>query len=158
MGGGGGLHRGGPVGADQGLSPSQNPVPGLVPGPTRVFYDGGCGLCHGAVRFAARRDILGRLRFAPLDGPTFRRTVPVEARRDLPDSLVVLTAEGAVLSRSEAILHLLGRLGSPWPAVASVLAWVPVPLRDGVYRLVARLRRRQEACTLVTPGDDRFEP
>nr|WP_279343157.1 DUF393 domain-containing protein [Geothrix paludis] len=130
----------------------------MVPGPTRVFYDGGCGLCHGAVRFAARRDILGRLRFAPLDGPTFRRTVPVEARRDLPDSLVVLTAEGEVLSRSEAVLHLLGRLGLPWPAVAAALAWVPVPLRDGIYRLVARLRRRQEACALVAPGDDRFEP
>lgn len=144
------------MGADQGLSPSSRPDPGPVP--TRVFYDGGCGLCHGAVRFAARRDTLGRLRFAPLDGPTFQRTVPAEARRALPDSLVVLTPEGAVLSRSEAILHLLGRLGSPWPAVASVLAWVPVPLRDGVYRLVARLRRRQEACTLVTPGDDRFEP
>lgn len=156
MGGGGGLHRGGPVGADQGLSPSQSP--GQNPGPTRVFYDGGCGLCQGAVRFAARRDILGRLRFAPLDGPTFRRTVPAEARRDLPDSLVVFTAEGAVLSRSEAILHLLGRLGSPWPAVAGALAWVPDPLRDGIYRLVARLRRRREACALVTPGDDRFEP
>ncbi|WP_243288609.1 thiol-disulfide oxidoreductase DCC family protein [Geothrix terrae] len=128
------------------------------PEPTRVFYDGGCGLCHGAVRFAARRDTLRRLRFAPLDGPTFRRTVPAEARRDLPDSLVVLTAEGAVLSRSEAILHLLGRLGSPWPAVVVALAWVPVPLRDGVYRLVARLRRRREACALIAPGDGRFEP
>nr|WP_275976584.1 DUF393 domain-containing protein [Geothrix alkalitolerans] len=138
------------------MSPSQSP--GQDPGPTRVFYDGGCGLCQGAVRFAARRDILGHLRFAPLDGPTFRRTVPAEARRDLPDSLVVFTAEGAVLSRSEAILHLLGRLGSPWPAVAGALAWVPDPLRDGIYRLVARLRRRREACALVTPGDDRFEP
>lgn len=144
------------MGADQGLSPSQSPGP--APGPTRVFYDGGCGLCHGAVRFAARRDALGRLRFAPLDGPTFRRTVPAEARRDLPDSLVVLTAEGAVLSRSEAVLHLLGRLGSPWPAVAAVLAWVPVPLRDGVYRLVARLRGRREACALGAPGDGRFDP
>lgn len=152
MGRGAGLHRGGPVGADQGLTPDPSP------GPTRVFYDGSCGLCHGAVRFAARRDTLRRLRFAPLDGPTFRRAVPAEARRDLPDSLVVLTAEGAVLSRSEAILHLLRRLGSPWLAVAATLAWVPVPLRDGIYRLVARLRRRREACALVAPGDDRFEP
>lgn len=150
MGGGDGLHRGGPVGADQGLNPG--------PEPTRVFYDGGCGLCTGAVRFAMRRDRARTLRFAPLGGSTFLRVVPAAAREVLPDSLVVLTPEGKALVQSEAVLHLLRRLGAPWPTVAGALARVPVPLRDGVYRLVARLRRRRAACDLVPAWDDRFEP
>ncbi|HZH02738.1 MAG TPA: DCC1-like thiol-disulfide oxidoreductase family protein [Myxococcaceae bacterium] len=33
-----------------------------------LFYDGGCGLCHRAVRFVLARDPAGRFRFAPLGG------------------------------------------------------------------------------------------
>lgn len=115
-------------------------------------------MCQGTVRFAARRDVQRRFRFAPLGGPTFLRTLPAEVRTGLPDSLVVITAGGRVLLRSEAVLHVLTQLGAPWPALAAGLAWVPVPVRDAVYRLVARLRRRQRACALAAPEDGRFEP
>jgi predicted DCC family thiol-disulfide oxidoreductase YuxK len=43
--------------------------------------------------------------------------------------------------RSDAVLRIAGRLGAPWSA-AGVLLAVPRPLRDGVYRLVARVRHR----------------
>lgn len=140
------------MGADQGLTADPSP------GPTRVFYDGGCGLCQGTVRFAARRDVRTRFRFAPLGGPTFLRILPAEVRAGLPDSLVVVTDAGRVLLRSEAVLHVLRQLGPPWPALAAALAWVPAPVRDAAYRLVARLRRRQQGCVLAAPEDGRFEP
>ena len=59
-----------------------------------VFYDGGCGLCHRAVRFAIAHDPDGaRFRFASLDSEAFRRRVPEAARTGLPDSIVALTPD-----------------------------------------------------------------
>lgn len=153
MGGGAGLHRGGPVGAGQGLN-----------GPDRLFYDGGCGLCHRAVSFLAGRDRAGAIRFAPLGGATFLRSLPLEARGSLPDSLVVLTAEGGLLTRSAAVRHLLRRIGGGWGLLARAAGLLPLAWADGLYDAVARRRGRWfpppvEGCPLP-PGDQRarFEP
>jgi predicted DCC family thiol-disulfide oxidoreductase YuxK len=108
-----------------------------------IFYDGHCGLCHRAVRFVLAEDRAGAaFRFAPLDSDTFRAAVSEEERARLPDSMVVKTKEGAVLTRSTAFLHILRRLGGLWRVVALVGGLVPQVLRDGVYDGVARVRRR----------------
>ena len=131
----------------------------------RIFYDGDCGLCHRWVKFALARD-RGRelFRFAPLAGPTFASDVTPEERRGLPDSIAVRTADGRLLVRSAATLHILTRLGGPWRALAGVLGLVPRPLRDWTYDGVARVRKRlfaapPAACPLV-PRElaRRFDP
>ncbi len=126
---------------------------------TRLFYDGDCGLCRGAVRFAARHDQSGQIRFAPLGGETFERLVSAEARVGLPDSLVVVTPEGDLLTQTRAVIHLLGRMGPMWRWMGPVLAWIPESLGDSVYRMIARLRPRKRACALdASIEDDRFDP
>jgi predicted DCC family thiol-disulfide oxidoreductase YuxK len=119
-----------------------------------LFYDGDCGLCHRSVRFVVAADRAGRFRFAPLGGETFRALVPADARGGLPDSIVVRRADGALLARSDAALHVLRRLRGVWPALAAVLALVPRGLRDAGYDFVARRRARWfarpvDACPLV---------
>jgi predicted DCC family thiol-disulfide oxidoreductase YuxK len=132
--------------------------------PELLFYDGGCGFCHRSVRFVAAADRLGRFRFAPLGGETFRRLVPAERVPDLPDSIVLRRADGALLVGSEATLHVLRRLGGGWRPVAALLALVPRPLRDAGYDFVARHRARwfarpPAACPLVPPHlRTRFAP
>jgi predicted DCC family thiol-disulfide oxidoreductase YuxK len=66
-----------------------------------------------------------------------------------------------ILARSSAILALLRELPRPWPAVAVALGWIPRPLRDLAYRLVARWRYRicgrLETCPLPSARDrERF--
>lgn len=108
-----------------------------------VFYDGGCGLCHRTVRFALARDPDGsRFRFAALGGAAFRRLVPEARRADLPDSIVVLTADGSLLSRSAAVIHILDRIGGPWRAQGGLVALVPRRIRDFGYDGIARMRYR----------------
>jgi predicted DCC family thiol-disulfide oxidoreductase YuxK len=133
--------------------------------PEVLFYDGHCGLCHRAVTFVLKHDRDGRaFRFAPLQGATFERLVPVEQRRLLPDSIVVTTADGKLLVRSEAALHVLRRLDGGWKILASVLAIVPRGLRDFVYNFVARTRygifgRREDLCPVMPPElRKRFDP
>ncbi len=123
----------------------------------RIFYDGHCGLCHGAVRFVIARDPQGRLfRYAPLEGATFTALVPAERRAGLPDSVVVLTADGRLLVRSEAFIYILRRLGGFWRVMGAIIAVIPRTIRDGVYNFIARVRyrifgRRPEVCPVTPP-------
>jgi predicted DCC family thiol-disulfide oxidoreductase YuxK len=130
-----------------------------------AFYDGHCGLCHRAVRFVLAEDSLGTaFRFAPLQGETFAARVAAERRAGLPDSIVVETAEGALLVRSSAFLHILRRLGGGWRMLAAILAAIPRPVRDAAYDFVARIRysifgRRDDVCPIVPPDlRARFDP
>ena len=121
-----------------------------------IFYDGHCALCHASVRFIARHDPRGLFAFAPLDGPTFREAVPQPRRERLPDSVIVLTRDGRLLMHSTAALHILHRLGGVWRVMAVIGRLVPRPLRDGVYRLIAVVRRYlfprpRGVCPLMSP-------
>jgi len=133
-------------------------------GRTRAFYDGTCGLCHRTVRLLLAEDPGGEaLRFAPLDSEAFRLAVPEEARAGLPDSLVAVTPDGALLTRSSAVAHLLARLGGAWRLAAWVVLAFPRPVRDAAYDGVARVRRRlfaapDAACPLLPERlRDRFD-
>jgi predicted DCC family thiol-disulfide oxidoreductase YuxK len=124
-------------------------------GPDTLFYDGNCGLCHRAVRFVLAEDRDGTaFRFAPLGGEAFRAAVPEAERARLPDSFVIHTAGGAVLTRSAAVRYVLQRLGGLWRVLAGLAGLVPARLLDRLYDGVARVRLRlfakpAEACPLL---------
>ncbi len=130
-----------------------------------LFYDGHCALCHFSVKFVLKHDRPGKLfRFAPLLGPTFAARVPAEKRAGLPDSVVVLTNEGALLVRSDAFLHVLRQLGGGWRALAAVIGVIPRSLRDVAYDFIARVRyrvfgTREDSCPVMAPDlRARFDP
>lgn len=122
-----------------------------------IFYDGHCGMCHRSVRWVVKRDPAGtRFRFAPLQGTTFQKLVPAFYRAALPDSMVLRTADGNLLLRSDVSIHILRRLGGPWIPLASMLHVVPRVLRDGAYDFIARIRRRlfarpTDTCPILPP-------
>jgi predicted DCC family thiol-disulfide oxidoreductase YuxK len=120
-----------------------------------IFYDGHCGLCNRAVRFVLAEDPAGRLfRFAPLGGETFLSVVPLADRVALPDSLMVRTVEGALLTRTEAVRHVLRRLGGAWRLADFIAGILPRRACDRVYSKVAAVRGRlfapaSAACSIV---------
>jgi predicted DCC family thiol-disulfide oxidoreductase YuxK len=137
----------------------------LAPEPEMLFYDGHCALCHRSVKFVLKHDRSGKLfRFAPLQGPTFEARVAAEKRVGLPDSVVVLTNEGALLTRSNVFLHVLRRLGGGWQALAAVIGVIPRLLRDLAYDFIARVRyrvfgKREDWCPVIAPElRARFDP
>lgn len=129
-----------------------------------LYYDGNCGLCHHAVLFVLKRDPDGRLfRFAPLQGETFRAAIDEAERAVLPDSIVIQTEHGNLLTRSDAALHIGHRIGGIWRALARLGQVVPRPLRDLVYDGIARIRHRlfaapHDTCPILPPHlRDRFD-
>ena len=133
-----------------------------------VVFDGRCGFCNASVRWLLRRDRWDRLRFVALES---EKVAGLLARHSLSglDSasgtiLVVRNAGEAaegVLMRSDAVLVLLRELRQPWPVAGFVLKWIPRPVRDLGYRMIARWRHRiwgrLESCPVPTAEErERF--
>lgn len=119
-----------------------------------VLFDGVCNLCSGAVRFLIRRDPRAALRFASLQSETGRR---LQSERGIdPDALgsIVLVAGDRWWAESTAVLRIVRHLRGAWPLL-TVFLLVPRPLRDLIYRWIARNRYRwfgkKETCWLPTP-------
>ncbi len=109
-----------------------------------VFYDGVCRLCDRTVRFLLQIDRDRVLWFAPLQGEAAKRLNKGSAPTDMKTMLFVEdygTDNERVSSRSTGILRMLARVGGAWRVVSWVRV-VPAPLRDLVYRVVARYRYR----------------
>ena len=131
-----------------------------------VVFDGTCALCNRMVRWFLRRDRLDRLRFtasgsAEVAALLARHKIGIPELEAGPNTILVVRdcgeAAECVLVRSDAVLALLGELPQPWPSVAAALGWIPRPLRDLGYRLIAcwryRIWGRLESCPLPTPEE-----
>jgi predicted DCC family thiol-disulfide oxidoreductase YuxK len=141
-----------------------------VGGRLLVIFDGHCGFCNKSVRWFLRRDLHDRLRFVASQSPQAAELLARHrfASADLepgPNTiLVVRDADGAnerILLRSDAAMAMLLELPRPWPAVGRLFGWIPRPVRDLGYRLIARWRDRiwgrLESCPLPTPKErERF--
>lgn len=125
-----------------------------------IVFDGVCVLCNGWVQFLLRRDRAARYRFAAMQSPSGRALL---LRQGLdPDDPVsfLLVEPDRAWQDTDAIVRVVTGLGGAWRLVRLV-AMLPRPLRDRLYRWLARNRYRwfgrREACMLVPAGcEDRF--
>lgn len=106
-----------------------------------VVFDAQCLLCNGWVQFLLRHDHKGRIRFASMQGITGQQLL-ADAGLSLNGLQTLLVVDdGRSWQHTAAIFRVLHVLGWPWR-----LAWagaiVPTPLRDRLYRWVARNRYR----------------
>lgn len=121
-----------------------------------IVFDGDCVMCSANARFVLGRDRNGRFRLttaqSPLGAALYRH---FGLRADEEGTILVLD-RGRVLTESEAAIAIPAGLGWPWRIVAA-LRVVPRPLRDSVYRWVARNRfrwfGRRRTCWVPAPAD-----
>jgi predicted DCC family thiol-disulfide oxidoreductase YuxK len=83
--------------------------------------------------------------------------VPPDARAGLPDSLVLRTADGRLLVRSDAVVEGLRRTGGLGRWLAAAARLLPARLADSLYDRLARARRRlfpapADACPVADPA------
>ncbi|MCS7067669.1 MAG: thiol-disulfide oxidoreductase DCC family protein [Meiothermus sp.] len=123
--------------------------------PIIVLFDGVCNLCNGVVRFIVRHDPEGRFRFAAQQsavGQALLEQYGVPASEALADSVVVIEGGRAYLESDAALVIVRHLKGYGW---LRALRHLPKPLRDGLYRLIARHRYRifgrQASCPVPTP-------
>ncbi len=116
-----------------------------------LFFDGYCSLCNGLIDWMMRWDQSEKLQFASLQGTTAANSLPPEKIHDL-DTIVYLR-DGKVLTRSSAVLAAIFDMGGVFQ-IAGVLKYIPPPIRDLLYNLVAKNRflffGRRETCRVPT--------
>ena len=118
-----------------------------------VLFDGVCNLCNGAVQFIVKRDKKKKYLFGSLQGKTGQEyLVKYHLATNLYHSFMLI--EGNVLyTRSTAVLRTLKHLGRGWQLLY-VFIYIPQPIRDGLYKLIAsnryRLFGKKHSCRVPT--------
>lgn len=122
-----------------------------------ILFDGVCNFCSAAVDFVLARDAGAVFRFAPLQSPTGQALLKKHGLHHVPLSTLVLVDGDHAYVRSTAALRVAAYLGAPWRVLGWVLWWVPRPLRDAVYSVVAqhryRVMGRAPACRVPQPHE-----
>ncbi len=123
-----------------------------------LLYDGVCALCNGAVKKILRDDKIGTMRFAALDSEYGDQVLARHPELAGVDSLVIIDNPGEPIERihirSDGVLRIMDYLGGTRRA-ALIARLVPRPIRDALYRLVARTRYRMfgqyDTCPVPPP-------
>lgn len=118
-----------------------------------ILFDGTCAFCERSVRFIATRDG-GYFRFGASQAPEAGALLAQHGVNRESVRSIILIEDGDVSLRSTAVLKIAKRLTAPW-RWAGVFLWVPRPVRDAVYRIVAAIRHRiageSNACKIPPP-------
>lgn len=119
-----------------------------------IVFDGMCVLCSANARFVLRNDRHGLFRLAAMQGEAGSTLMRQQGIDPLdPETFIVVDGE-RVLRNSDAVFAIWRGLGWPWKA-GTVFAFIPRPLRDAAYRMVARNRYRwfgrREQCFVPSP-------
>ena len=124
-----------------------------------ILFDGVCNLCNGWVDFVIRRDPNGAIRFAALQSPEGAAVLKrVGLPSDYLDTLVLIEDGGRIRSASTGVLETLRNLQWPWPLLYFLII-VPAPIRNFVYRKVAKARYRwfgrRNTCRMPTAEEEK---
>jgi predicted DCC family thiol-disulfide oxidoreductase YuxK len=118
-----------------------------------ILFDGTCAFCEGSVRFIAARDS-GYFKFGASQTPEGRGLLEQHRVDSESARSIVLIEDGNVYLRSTASLRIARHLSAPWK-FAAIFLWVPLPIRDAVYRVIAAVRHRlageSNACEIPPP-------
>ena len=118
-----------------------------------ILFDGTCAFCERSVRLIATRDH-GYFKFGASQNPEGRALLERFGTTREASRSIILIEEGQLYLRSDAVLRIASHMRAPWK-YARVFLWVPRPLRDVVYRIVAAVRLRiagtSNACEIPPP-------
>lgn len=120
-----------------------------------VVFDGVCNLCNGTVDMLVRLDRHRVLRFASNQSAIGSELINARSASGAVDSIYFVERD-RTSSESSAVLAIAKHLPLPWKALV-VGAVIPRPIRDWLYRVVAKNRYRwfgkRDTCRLPTPEE-----
>jgi predicted DCC family thiol-disulfide oxidoreductase YuxK len=119
-----------------------------------IVFDGECVLCSANARFVLKRDRRRRFRLTAAQSPLGQALYRHLGLSTTDYETMLLIENGRVRRNSDGVLAIAEGLGWPWRA-AGMARILPAPLRDRLYRLVARHRyklfSKRRTCWVPTP-------
>jgi predicted DCC family thiol-disulfide oxidoreductase YuxK len=118
-----------------------------------ILFDGMCGFCERSVRFIATRDH-GYFKFGASQNPEGQALLAKYGTTREAARSMILIEDGEIFLRSTAALKIARRMTAPW-RWAVIFLYVPRPIRDAIYRVIAAVRHRiagrSNACEIPPP-------
>lgn len=115
-----------------------------------VFYDGDCGLCQRSIHYLANADAKKKLRFAPLNGVTYKKIYGEEL---VELTTVKVFSHERTFEKSAAVFELCRELGGFHRAFL-IFKLIPKKILNFLYDEIAS-RRKSFSCMILT-RDERF--
>ncbi|HEX5172226.1 MAG TPA: thiol-disulfide oxidoreductase DCC family protein [Cyclobacteriaceae bacterium] len=120
-----------------------------------VLFDGVCNLCNASVQFIIKHDPYGKIKFAALQSDAGKLLLERCGFHDGEFHSIIFIRNGKAYQQSEAVLQIVREFRLPWPWMYSVGRIIPLFIRDGIYRWVAKRRYRifgkRNECMIPTP-------
>eukprot|EP01095_Lingulamoeba_sp_RSL-Kostka_P001190 TRINITY_DN1168_c1_g1_i1.p1 TRINITY_DN1168_c1_g1~~TRINITY_DN1168_c1_g1_i1.p1 ORF type:complete len:186 (+),score=51.55 TRINITY_DN1168_c1_g1_i1:116-673(+) len=119
-----------------------------------LLFDGVCNLCSGVVDFMLEYDVDEKFKFAALQSDIAHNILDQHGL-DNDLSTVVLIDRGRAFTRSTAALRIAKHLPFPINLVYYTAIFVPLPVRDFGYNMVATSRYivfgKHDECLIPSP-------
>ncbi len=119
-----------------------------------ILFDGVCNLCNRAVIFVIKRDKKNVIHFAPLQSDTAKALLANCNMQIEEMKTFVFIEKGEAYTQSTAALKVCRYLSGLWRLLYGFII-VPVFIRDGIYKWVAKNRYRwfgqKNECMIPTP-------
>lgn len=120
-----------------------------------ILFDGICNLCNSSIQFVIKHDAKNMYQFATLQSDA---AIALLKERGIDssktDSIILIDPNTAYYTRSTAALEIGKSFGGGW-RLLGIFKWVPGPIRDWVYDVVAKNRYKwfgkQNECMIPTP-------
>lgn len=116
-----------------------------------LFYDGDCHFCNFWVRWILERDLSGRFEFSAIESDFSNRLFRYFGYEVPSGTLIVLTPEGAFLTKSVAVSYIFTQLQIQ-SVLSGVLRMLPSSVADKGYHIIAAVRRKipVKSCSIFT--------
>lgn len=119
-----------------------------------IIFDGVCNFCNDSVNFIIARDPDSKFTFAPMQGESAKALMKQHGIENPDLDTFLLIKDGKLYQRTDAALEIAKDLTGYWK-YCGVFRVVPAPLRNILYRLLAKNRYRlfgkREVCMIPTP-------
>ena len=119
-----------------------------------LLLDGDCGLCHRLARFIDPKLAPGvDIAYRPIDSEDAQNLIATFPKWQQQSDTVYLFRDGRSYVRSAAVIRCLLYMIWYWRMWFPILWIIPLPIRNMVYRFVAKYRHRifkkPEVCTCL---------
>ncbi|MFN5020697.1 MAG: thiol-disulfide oxidoreductase DCC family protein [bacterium] len=106
-----------------------------------VLFDGICNLCNASVRFITRHDKNNTIQFASLQSETSKELLlKMKIDSQKIDSIIFISNEKMFI-KSDAAIE-IAKLMDGFPRLLKYFQFIPRPIRDYVYDMIAKNRYR----------------
>ena len=121
-----------------------------------VLFDGICNLCNASVRFISRHDKDSKIQFVSLQSEMAKQLLSKLIIDTNKIDSIIFISEEKFLFKSDAAIE-IAKLLNGFPRYLQYFRFIPRPIRDFIYDLIAKNRYRLfgTSCSLETSNQNK---